>query len=78
MAACLALVDLDREPDGATVRRVCHEAMEGAVHDDLPVEADAEELLERAARAACRLGGGEFTGTEVLERLDRWLLAGGE
>lgn len=78
VAACLAVVDLDSEPDGATVRRVCHEAMERPVDDDLPAEADAEELLERATRAARRLGGGKGAGPAALARLERWLLTGGE
>ena len=78
VVACLTLLDLDGDPDEATVRRVCHEAMERPVDDDLSFEAGADELLERAARAAHRPGGGESAGTEALERLERWLRAGGE
>jgi hypothetical protein len=78
VAACLALLDLDREPDRATVRRVCHEATERPVDDGLSVEAGTEELLERASRAARRLGGGEGAGLAALERLERWLVTRGE
>lgn len=74
VAACLALVDLDRAPDVATVSRVCHETMERRGDDDPSVEADAQELLGLATRAARRFGGGEGAGLAALDRFERWLL----